>query len=111
AAGAAAVADGVPASAAAVVASSEPPIAVASGTWKAMTRADPAPVSASAMSGLTFLLRTAVNLLEFEMKRLGAEELEVDPACVRAQRDQRGARALHERVGSAQVDVAVGGVG
>jgi hypothetical protein len=40
------------------------PIAGEPGTWNAMTRADPAPVSASAMSGLAFLLRIAVNLLD-----------------------------------------------
>jgi hypothetical protein len=39
-------------------------ISGASGIWNAITRADPAPVSASAMSGLAFLLRMAVNLLE-----------------------------------------------
>jgi hypothetical protein len=41
------------------------------GTWNATTRADPAPVSASAMSGLAFLLRIAVNLLELSSSEGG----------------------------------------
>ncbi len=41
-------------------------ISAVSGTWKATTRADPAPVRASAMRGLAFLLRMAGNLLGTE---------------------------------------------